>query len=94
MTIEARVRGMTCQGCEEVVETAIELVDGVESVEADRYDNLVRVAGPVEPEAVADRIELAGYRVEDVGESDDDEAAEDEGADPAEPATGEDDAEE
>lgn len=69
MTVEARVRGMTCQGCEEVVETAVELVGAVESVDADRYDNVVRVEGPVEPELVADKIELAGYRVEDVGES-------------------------
>ncbi|MFW6448615.1 MAG: heavy-metal-associated domain-containing protein [Halobacteriota archaeon] len=69
MTVEARVRGMTCQGCEEVVETAIDLVDAVESVQADRYDNIVRVEGSVEPEVVADKIEMAGYRVEDVGES-------------------------
>lgn len=57
-----RVRGMTCQGCEEVVETAIELLDGVEDVTADRYDNEVEVVGDVSMNDVADKVEMAGYR--------------------------------
>lgn len=67
MTIEARVRGMTCQGCEEVVETAVELLSAVKAVDANRYENQVIVEGNVDPEAVADKIELAGYRVESAG---------------------------
>ncbi len=67
MSIEARVRGMTCQGCEEVVESAVELADGVEAVDADRYDNVVTVEGDVDAEVVSEKIELAGYRVESAG---------------------------
>lgn len=61
MTIEVAVKDMTCQGCESVVETAIEMLDGVESVDADRYEERVRVEGSVDPADVVDKIELAGY---------------------------------
>lgn len=67
MTIQARVRGMTCQGCEEVVEQAVGLLDAVDAVEANRYDNQVTVEGDVSAEDVADKIDLAGYRVESTG---------------------------
>lgn len=59
---EVRVRGMTCQGCEEVVETAVSLLEGVEEASADRYEDVVSVTGDVSIEDVAEKIELAGYR--------------------------------
>lgn len=63
MSIEMTVNGMTCQGCEDVVETAIKLVDGVEDVEADRYDNVAVVTGrsDVDEDAIAEKVRMAGY---------------------------------
>lgn len=63
MTTELTVRGMTCQGCEEIVETAIALVDGVDDVDADRYENVAVVDGrsDLDVEAVAEKVRMAGY---------------------------------
>lgn len=62
MTVDVAVRGMTCQGCESVVETAVEMLDGVEEVTADRYEGVVQVEGDVAPDDVATKVELAGYK--------------------------------
>lgn len=65
---------MTCQGCESVVETAIEMLDEVESVDADRYENVVTVVGDVTAEEIADKVSMAGY--EPLGEADEPDATE------------------
>lgn len=57
-----RVKGMTCQGCEDVVETAVELIDGVDAASADRYEEVVEANGDVSVDLVAEKVELAGYR--------------------------------
>lgn len=77
MTMILTVKGMTCEGCESVVETAIELADNVESASADRYENTVEVEGEdLEIDAVATKVELAGYRpVIDDGEENETEEA-------------------
>lgn len=82
-----RVRGMTCEGCESVVETAVSMLDGVEEVSADRYENIVEVSGDVGVDDVAAKVELAGYRALGEATDEDDEAASDEGTDAAEAAT-------
>lgn len=64
MTLELSVDGMTCQGCEEIVEHAIELADAVEDVEADRYDKVARVEGDPNVEDVIEKVRLAGYDAE------------------------------
>lgn len=63
MTTELTVTGMTCQGCEEVVETAIGLVDGVESVDADRYEDVAVVEGrsDVNRDDLVEKVRMAGY---------------------------------
>ncbi len=65
MSEELTVTGMTCEGCESVVETAIEMADGVESADADRYEDVVVVetadAVEVDKETLASKAELAGY---------------------------------
>jgi len=65
MSEELTVTGMTCEGCESVVETAIEMADGVESADADRYEDVVVVetadAVEVDQETLASKAELAGY---------------------------------
>ncbi len=57
-----RVTGMTCQGCEDVVETAVNLLDDVEEVDADRYEDIVEATGDVTVDMVAEKVEMAGYR--------------------------------
>ncbi len=65
MTEEITVTGMTCQGCEAVVEMALEMIDGVESADADRYEDraVVDTAETVDvtAEELASKVELAGY---------------------------------
>ena len=66
MTTDVVVRGMTCQGCESVVETAVEMLDGVRGVDADRYESVVHVDGDVAPEDIIEQVELAGYKAEPI----------------------------
>jgi len=64
MTIELTVKGMTCEGCEEVVEHALQMVDEVESADADRYENLAIVEGDADRDELIQKVELAGYEAE------------------------------
>jgi copper chaperone len=61
MPTEITVEGMTCEGCEEVVEEALEMADGVESAEADRYDDLATVEGDADTDVLVEKVEMAGY---------------------------------
>lgn len=61
MSTEITVEGMTCQGCEDVVETALKMVDDVDEAEADRYEDVAVVEAEVEPELLVSKVELAGY---------------------------------
>lgn len=55
------VKGMTCGGCENTVETALQNVSGVETATADRTTETVTVDGTVETETLITAIEDAGY---------------------------------
>lgn len=64
-TIEMKVKGMTCTGCEERIQGAIGELEGVEAVAADHHAGTVSVA--LEPENTAtDEVRAAidglGYR--------------------------------
>jgi len=61
MPTELTVDGMTCQGCESVVETALEMADGVDDAEADRYESVAEVEGDADVETLAEKVEMAGY---------------------------------
>ncbi|WP_121823464.1 heavy-metal-associated domain-containing protein [Halostella salina] len=61
MATELTVDGMTCQGCESVVETALEMADGVDDAEADRYESVAEVEGDADVETLAEKVEMAGY---------------------------------
>jgi copper chaperone CopZ len=61
MATELTVSGMTCEGCEEVVEKALELDEDVESADADRHEGVVSVEGPAEEADLVERIRMAGY---------------------------------
>jgi copper chaperone CopZ len=65
MSTELTLSGMTCEGCEAVVEYAAELADGVESAEADRYDATLTFDGPADRAVVAEKVEMAGYGVDE-----------------------------
>jgi copper chaperone CopZ len=52
---------MTCQGCEEVVEKAIEMADGVEEASADRYEDVAGFEGDADPDTLVTKVEMAGY---------------------------------
>lgn len=62
-----KVSGMTCTGCEASVVRSVRALGGVEAVEADHLTGRVRVAGGagVTREAIAARIEAAGFEVKE-----------------------------
>jgi copper chaperone CopZ len=61
MTTEITVDDMTCEGCEDIVEDALEDVSGVESADADRQADLVTVEGDADQDEVVEAIDMAGY---------------------------------
>lgn len=65
MTTELTVSGMSCEGCEDVVEYAVELADGVDDAEADHESGVVTIDGEADHEAVAEKVRMAGYDVPD-----------------------------
>lgn len=80
------VNDMNCTGCEEIVENAIEDIDGVDGAEADHETGRVRVdvSGNPTPERIVEAVGFAGYDAEiptSDDESDGNENADDEDAD-------------
>ena len=65
-SLQLKVTGMTCGGCENAVKRALQRVDGVEEVTASHDAGLVGVrfdAAKVTPEVLRERIESLGYDV-------------------------------
>jgi len=61
MPTELTVQSMTCEGCERIVESALEEVDGVEDAEADRHDGVATVEGDADVEEMVAAVDRAGY---------------------------------
>ncbi len=57
------VEGMTCGHCELSVREEVEGLPGVESAQADRNTARLVVRGDVDPSAVREAVEAAGYEV-------------------------------
>ncbi|MFB6139999.1 MAG: heavy-metal-associated domain-containing protein [Halosimplex sp.] len=55
------VTGMSCGGCEQSVEEALESVDGVESARADREAATATVEGDADTDDLVAAVEDAGY---------------------------------
>lgn len=64
-TIELKVDGMTCDGCERSVGNALGRVEGVTSVEADHSTGMVTVIAdrPVPRAALESAVHGAGYDI-------------------------------
>ncbi len=61
-----QVEGMTCSGCEQRIGTALRRIDGVREVDTDHTTGDVTVRfdpRTTGPDAVRERITLAGYTV-------------------------------
>ena len=58
------VTGMTCEGCEDIVETALEMADGVDEATADRTGEEATVDGDASTETLVEKVRLAGYDAE------------------------------
>lgn len=56
-----RVTGMTCEGCEDVVETALEMAGDVESADADHEANEATIEGNPSVDELVEKVALAGY---------------------------------
>ena len=61
MTLTITVEGMSCEGCEEAVETALGAVPGVTGARADRERSVAEVDGDADPAALVAAVEDAGY---------------------------------
>lgn len=61
MATEITVEDMTCEGCEDIVEDALENVSGVDSVEADRDSDTVTVEGDANVDELVEAADMAGY---------------------------------
>jgi len=60
-TVTLDVQGMSCDGCEDIVETALEEVSGVEDAEADQDDGTATVEGEANPDDLVEAVDFAGY---------------------------------
>jgi copper chaperone len=58
------VEGMGCDGCEDIVESALDEVDGVESADADHEAGEASVEGDASADALLRSVDLAGYDAE------------------------------
>ncbi|MGI6037188.1 MAG: heavy-metal-associated domain-containing protein [Limnochordia bacterium] len=61
--MEIKVEGMSCCRCVASVRGVLEELDGVESVQVDLANGLVKVVGSASREAVVQAIEDVGYVV-------------------------------
>ena len=61
MTKTITVRGMSCSGCEEAVEEALERLPGVISASADHGTDSVEIEGDEDPSAIVAAVDEAGY---------------------------------
>ena len=61
MTQTISVQGMSCGGCEETVEDALESLSDVTGVSADHEADSVTVEGTADPDELVAAIEDAGY---------------------------------
>ena len=60
------VKGMVCNGCENRVKNALKTIDGVEEVEANYTNGIVKVTSKdeIEESSLKDKIEDIGFEVE------------------------------
>lgn len=64
MTTTLDVRGMSCDGCEDIVENALTDVSGVEDATADQTSASATVEGDADTDELVQAVELAGYEAE------------------------------
>lgn len=70
MTYQIKVEGMTCGGCENMVEDAIKKLPGAHNIHADHKKGmatfLIEETNPVDLQVVKSEIESKGYKVKNV----------------------------
>lgn len=64
MTTTLTVHGMGCDGCEDIVESALDDADGVEEASADFEDDVATVEGEPDADELLRAVEFAGYDAE------------------------------
>lgn len=70
MSITLRVEDMSCEGCEDIVENALEEISNVESAEADEEAGTVVVEGDADVQDLLDAVDYAGYSAEPAEDAD------------------------
>ena len=61
-----KVNGMMCEGCENRVKNALSMIEGVESVQANHKDGIVKIISKdiISSELVKERINDMGFEIE------------------------------
>ena len=70
MSTTLRVDDMSCEGCEDIVENALEEVSNVESAEADEEAGTVVVEGDADVQDLLNAVDYAGYSAEPAEDAD------------------------
>lgn len=61
MSQKLTVKGMSCGHCEQTVEEALEEVEGVSSVKADRESETATIEGDADTDVLVEAVSEAGY---------------------------------
>ena len=70
MSVTLHVEDMSCEGCEDIVENALEELSNVESAEADEDAGTVVVEGDADRQDLLDAVDYAGYTAEPAEDAD------------------------
>jgi copper chaperone CopZ len=70
MSITLRVEDMSCEGCEDILENALEEVSAVQSADADEEAGTVVVDGDPDVQDLLDAVDYAGYSAEPASDGD------------------------
>ena len=70
MSVTLHVEDMSCEGCEDIVENALEEVSSVESAEADEEAGTAVVEGDADLQDLLDAVDYAGYSAEPTEDAD------------------------
>lgn len=61
VTVELVVRDLTCEGCEQIVQSALSDVEGVDDSEVDHTTDTATVEGTADVDDLVQAVEMAGY---------------------------------
>ncbi|MGD8742758.1 MAG: cation transporter [Granulosicoccaceae bacterium] len=62
--VTLKIEGMKCSGCVASVKQALEVIEGVDSVEVSLEQHMAKISGNADPGILAEAVTSAGYPAE------------------------------